>query len=215
MFGVSIQVSKKTLNEVQYALRDIPRGFPRAMRRGVNRTVDMAATRFKRLVAEQITAKKSRIAKGIGKHKASGNNFSGSIDASVKRLPLSSFTGVRRTSKGVTYRLSKSAGRKLIEHAFLARVTGGKSDPHESAAGSYGIAKALSGEKYAGKISHVGVFARKDKSRLPIQERFGPSIWRVADKSPGLLKKANKYAAEILERNIVSQTNEVIRKWNR
>lgn len=55
----------------------------------------------------------------------------------------------RQTRKGVSYRIGQA--RKLILGGFIARMASG----------------------------HVGVFTRAGRERLPIQEKFGPSIPRV------------------------------------
>lgn len=55
----------------------------------------------------------------------------------------------RQTTHGVTYRGKN--GRQKLPHAFLATMGSG----------------------------HTGVFERRGKPRLPIAEKFGPSIWLV------------------------------------
>ena len=65
--------------------------------------------------------------------------------------------------KGVSFIVSLKKGRKVIAHAFIARVKAGKNS------------------------SHVGVFIRKENAKhiklngkwlpaLPIDQRFGPDI---------------------------------------
>lgn len=71
------------------------------------------------------------------------------------RIPLRDF-GARQTKKGVTYKISKTTGRKLIAGAFQGPKPG------------------------AMKASWKGnVFKRVGKSRLPIVKLYGPSPWGV------------------------------------
>lgn len=66
----------------------------------------------------------------------------------TRRIPLKKF-GARQTKKGVSYRISKTEGRKKIASAFIVTKLGGH------------------------------VFKRVGKQRLPIQKLFGPSPWGV------------------------------------
>lgn len=64
------------------------------------------------------------------------------------RLPLKRFKP-RQTRKGVSYRISKSKGRRTAPSAFTATTLGGH------------------------------VFAREGKDRKPIRKLYGPSPWGV------------------------------------
>ncbi len=88
------------------------------------------------------------------------------------RPGLIAFAGTRQTKRGVTYRISKLAGRKRIESGFIAVMPSG----------------------------HRGAFSRSDSTRLPIGEAKGPSIWKVIIGTPGLLKAATDTAGKRLSK---------------
>jgi len=144
----------------------------------------MAATDLKRRVGTQITAKKGDIAKGISKKKTT---FYGSVGAKPYRPGLLAFPGTKQTKHGVSYRLSRTAGRKRIEHGFIATMPSG----------------------------HRGVFARGGPSRLPIREARGPSIWKVITGTAGLLKACTDAAGKRLGKLINDQIGVEFRRWKR
>ena len=188
MLAIQVRVDERSFKEAAHILRAVPRAVPRVFRRAINRTVDMAATDLKRRVGAQITAKKGEIAKGISKKKASYANLIGSIGAKPFRPGLLAFPGTRESTKhGVRYRLSRTAGRKTIEHGFIATMPSG----------------------------HRGVFARGGPSRLPIREARGPSIWKVITGTAGLLKACTDAAGNRLGKLINDQIGVEFRRWSR
>ncbi|MBA7613751.1 hypothetical protein ES703_21007 [subsurface metagenome] len=182
MLAVQVTVDERSFKEAAHILRAVPRAVPRVFRRAIGRTVDMAATDLKRRVGSQITAKKGEIAKGIGKKKTT---YFGSIGARPFRPGLLAFPGTRQTKRGVSYRISRTVGRKTIEHGFIATMPSG----------------------------HRGVFARGDLSRLPIGEKRGPSIWKIITGTAGLLKAAVDAAGKRMGKLINDQIGVEFRRW--
>jgi len=184
MLAIQVKVDERSFKEAAHILRAVPRAVPRVFRRAIGRTVDMAATDLKRRVGAQITAKKGDIARGISKKKTT---FYGSVGAKPFRPGLLAFPGTKQTKHGVSYRLSRTAGRKRIEHGFIATMPSG----------------------------HRGVFARGQPSRLPIVEARGPSIWKVITGTAGLLKACTDAAGNRLGKLINDQIGVEFRRWKR
>jgi len=185
MLAIQVKVDERSFKEAAHILRSIPRAVPRVFRRAISRAVDMAATDLKRRVGKQITAKKGEIAKSIIKRKTT---FYGSIGVKPFRPGLLAFPGTKeKKPHGVSYRLSRTAGRKRIEHGFIATMSSG----------------------------HRGVFARGGPSRLPIGEKRGPSIWSVITNTAGLLKAATDAAGDRLGKLINDQIGVEFRRWKR
>lgn len=80
----------------------------------------------------------------------------------------------RQTKRGVTYDLG--GGRQRIPSGFITIVGAG----------------------------HVGVFARKGKARLPIQEKFGPSIPKVFA-NQAIMDAIRTRAEADLEKNVAHE----------
>lgn len=184
MLAIQITIDERSLKKAAHILRAIPRAMPRVFRRAISRTVDMAATDLKRRVGKQITAKKGDIAKGISKKKTT---FYGSVGGKPFKPGLLAFPGTKQTKHGVSYRISRMAGRKKIEHGFIATMPSG----------------------------HRGVFARGLPSRLPIGEKRGPSIWKVITGTTGLLKAATDAAGDRFGKLINDQIGVEFRRWKR
>ena len=187
MLAMQVKVDQRSFKEASHILRAIPRAVPRVFRRALNRTVDMAGTDLKRRVGKQITAKKSEIAKGIIKKKASYSRLTSSIGAKPLRPGLLAFPGTKQTKHGVSYRISRTAGRKKIEHGFIATMPSG----------------------------HRGVFARGQPTRLPIKEARGPSIWKIITDTAGLLRACTDAAGDRLGKLINDQIGVEFRRWKR
>lgn len=186
MLAVKVTIDERSLKEAAHILRAIPRAVPRVFRRAINRTVDTAATDLKGRVGEQITATKGSIAKSISKKKATLTNLTGSIGTKVYRPGLIAFSA-RQTKHGVSYRISRTAGRKTIEHGFIAKMPSG----------------------------HRGVFIRGGPSRLPIRELQGPSIWTVVTNTAGILKAVTDAAGKQLGKHIDDQVGVEFKRWSR
>lgn len=184
MLAIRVAVDEQGFKEAAHILRAVPRAVPRVFRRAIGRTVDMAATDLKRRVGKQIAAKKSEIGKGISKKKTT---YYGSIGARPFRPGLLAFPGTKETKHGVRYRISRTAGRKTIEHGFIATMPSG----------------------------HRGVFVRGGPSRLPIREARGPSIWKVITDTAGLLKACTDAAGARLGKLINDQIGVELRRWQR
>jgi hypothetical protein len=115
-------------------------------------------------------------------------NLYGNISTTAYRPGIIRFPGTRQTKKGITYRISKKEGRKLLQSGFLQTIP---------------------------STGHRGAFRRKGISRLPIVEAHGPSIWSVITGSPGLLTGAQKRAGDKLGKNISDQVGVELKRWRK
>lgn len=88
------------------------------------------------------------------------------------RLPLRMFNA-KQTAGGVSYKASKTKGRRTIKSAFIPSA---KSPRRDSSTGRY-----LKVERVP--IAGGNVFKRTSASRLPIVKLYGPSPWGVFTKN--------------------------------
>lgn len=131
------------------AMQQRPLRAQRAIVRTLNRTATSGRAAMATAIAQDLGIKASDAKAAIGMRLAGAAQLRIRLSASLTRLPLSKFTP-KSTGRGVTYKIGRG-GRSRLEHAFLATMASG----------------------------HVGVFLRAGKKRLPIQEKFGPSIGLV------------------------------------
>ena len=115
------------------------------------------------------------------------STYYGSIGAKEWRPGLLEFPGTKQTPHGVRYRVSRTAGRQMIPHGFIQTMQSG----------------------------HRGVFTRTRETRLPIGEKRGPSIWKIIQGEPGLLKAVTDAAGDRLGKIINDQIGVEFKRWNR
>lgn len=166
----------------------ILRAIPGAVPRVFRRAI-------KRTVDKAVTDFKERIARVVNMKKGDigralkkrWSSDYGSIAAKYERTGLLEFKGTSQGARGVRYRIVKGGKRGLIEHGFIARMESG----------------------------HRGVFARQRETRLPIQEKRGPSVWQVITGTAGLLKAAIDKAGNLLGKFINDQIGVELRRWKK
>jgi len=180
---VTVQFEKKKLKRIEKILSGIPRAMPRVMTSAINKTVGLANTDISKRIRSVLALKAAAIKKAMRRRKANYHSWRGDIWVSKKRLPLIQF-GARKTARGTSYKIEKSGGRKVLSHAFIARMPTG----------------------------HEGVFMRRGKKRLPLTaEKRGPSIGEVFESGP-MVAAAVSTALKNLERNIDSQVERILLK---
>ena len=146
---------KLDTREVERSLSRFARATPRMGAAALNRTAKGAATVWKKAVAEDIGGvKQSAIAKQITRRKATSRKLQASLVVRNQAIPLIHFSArgpypSRGKGRGVSYKIFKK--RRHRRHAFIATMPSG----------------------------HRGVYERTSKKRLPIKERYGPSVHRL------------------------------------
>lgn len=167
-----VQVSVNGLDAISITLGQQSQAVKKAAVRAMNRGMAAGRTIMTKSISQDTGLKSGTVRDALVYQQASFSQPEASLAASLKRIPLIEFNakdsgvnrgtgrrsnavirGVRsRTGSGVTYKLPTGAGR--IPDAFIATMASG----------------------------HRGVFVRAGRGRLPIRERFGPSIGHVFSK---------------------------------
>lgn len=119
----------------------IARAFQQATVSTINKTMRKARVAASKEIRKIYNIKAKDIKKALVITRANRNKMYADHIVTGRRLLLSYFAP-RQTKKGVTIRIKKSSGRKVVKGAFEATM----------------------------KTGHKGVFKRKGKSRLPIRE---------------------------------------------
>ena len=148
----------------------------------INETQKKITVKASRAITEELAVKASVVKQKIkGKRATKGDLLAKVTVKASNRLSLREF-GAKQNKRGVTYKISKTKGRKLIAGAFQGPKPG------------------------VVKISWRGnVFKREGKPRLPIVKRSGPSPWGVyvkSGKDPSIRKEARQILREQIERRI-------------
>jgi len=229
---IQLKIDEQGLREASHILRAIPGGFDRVVRRSMGRAIDKAFTMYKRGIVSATTLRSGRVGKAMTKRKSGG---SAALLADPVRFPLGVFQAKqtrqtkavgRKISRGMASRFGAGIGvryrisrvTKVIEGGFIATAIGKKG-------GGGGDLSTTSAQRRAEwesegltaaeirKKSHRGVFKRRGAPRLPIGEKYGPSLWRIAVNTPGLSNVVPEKTSIDLTKLINDQMGVELRKW--
>jgi len=233
MLAIEIKIDAVSLKEAQNVLRAIPGGYDRVIKRATGRAIDQAYTKYKRAISQATTLKPTVAGRAMTKKKY---KYGASLLADPVRAPLGMFeakqiklnkTTKRKIRRGAASRLPGGQGvryrigrvQKMIESGFIAKMVGKKggvrAGPHTTAAQRYAEweAEGLSPAQIR-KKSHRGIYKRIGTKRLPIGERFGPSIWQVIVNTPGMSDKLPKDVSVDFNKLVNDQMGVELRRWS-
>jgi len=184
---IDIKVNKSDMRRLKHVLGEYSRQIPNVLRRAINKTSDSARVQAVREIAADTKLKqKDLFGRGNGRRpivQTRANNLK--LESTIRttnRRIPLSRFKARQTKKGVSYDLGR--GRTIIPGAFMTAL----------------------------KTGHVGVFARAGTGRLPITEKFGPSIGHVFVGAAGIIDRAVRLANRKLPENINTQLNLVLER---
>ena len=150
MIEVNIVFDKKQMEMAQAMLSGIKNGMPKAVSRAINRTATTTNVQASKLIKKEYTIKNGTKGKVT---RASTSRLAGNINFKGRPRLLRNFSmGI--TKKGITARVKKSSGRRLIPRTFIRPL----------------------------KNSNVpGVLQRKKgAARYPVKVLHGPSLPQMA-----------------------------------
>ena len=183
MIGFTVQQRK--VNELSKVLKGSDKKVRRQLVVAVNATSRKTTGGIAKQVATELATAQKNIKKTIKVKQKAGKTQKVPTaivsQTETKRIPLRDF-GARQNKKGVSYKISKSKGRKTIQGAFQGPKPG--------------VMKA----GWRGRV-----FKRVGKSRLPIQQLFGASPWGVFVKNKmkkPVVKESKQELIKQIERRI-------------
>ena len=183
MIGFTVQQRK--VNELSKVLKGSDKKIRRQLTIAVNATSKKTQGGIAKQIATELATAQKNIKETI-KIKKKASNSQKVPQAVVSqtetdRIPLRDFRA-RQNKKGVSYKVSKSKGRKTIQGAFQGPKPG--------------VMKS----SWRGRV-----FKRVGKSRLPIQQLFGASPWGVFVKNKmkkPVVKESKQELIKQIERRI-------------
>ncbi len=187
----AITVDQAQVDSVIRMLSGIQRDANLAIVRSLNKTVSGAKTATAKGIGKTVTLKAKVIKKNMRISKASALRLSAKLHLKRVLTPAILFTN-RKLKKGVSLKVYKNKGAVRLSHYFYAQMSSGRR----------------------------GIFSRREISngfyakRLPIDEFFGPSITTVYEKTPGLSRQVEFESADRLQRELDSQINFILNRYN-
>lgn len=184
---VSIQLDKRQVDEIHALLGDINSGSERAIKTALNRTLDGAVTLTAQRISGKTTLKSVYIKDHITKVRAKNYALGAAMRMESGRVPLAAFqtnptaanSQVRDNGNGVSVKVWRDKGATRFKHAFFARMQNG----------------------------YIGLFERRGRKRLPVEELMGPYLRSIYDNTPGLAHDVETTSAERLQRELEHQVD--------
>ena len=173
---MSLSFEAQGLDKALQFVDRFPRETEQAQVRALNRGIKAGRTEAARAVSKDMGLPVNKVRNRMTVEQARPGKPEAALRASKKRIPLIDFRGTRgpdpSRGKGRGVRSGLKGGRRDLPHAFITTVG-----------------------------SHRGVFERKRRSRLPIQELKGPSVLQVArNKTPAIAGRVKDATAKELLR---------------
>jgi hypothetical protein len=195
---VEIKFDEKKIRQLEIMLRGIPRELPRIISRAINKTITPARTEVSQGIRQEINIKAGDVKDKIELKKASTKRWEASISLSHKLIPIMDF-GAKMTKKGVSFKVYKSGGRKLMLHAFIAKMKSG----HEGVFRRGMDKRTIRWEKRSTR--KAGVKSSVTWHNVFIGKQFGPSLHQAFKRSADLIQRITQNAYGRLEHNIDNQ----------
>lgn len=143
---------KSNFRQVSRSLKQMDKAVRQAVLSSINRATQRSKTETGRKVREKYVIKQKEVVQTLSIKRAAGNNLKAVLTSKGNTIPLIQF--------------SVAPKRKL------------KTAPKSLKAAVYrdGIKKPIPGAFIATAGTHLGVFMRESKRRLPIKELRGPAV---------------------------------------
>ncbi len=179
---IEVIVNRGQMRALREMLRSIPRDVPKALTRALNKVAKSTHVKILRKISgEYAVSQRDLKEKNVFLIRANYKNLRAIIRIKGRRIQILAFKA-KQLKKGVSYKIKKKGGRKIV-YAFM-----------ESPPGS-GKSTMMPVKGKSTSEGHRGVFKRRGKSRLPIVELYGPSV-------PAIFQNVREFAAETLQREI-------------
>ncbi|MDT8901838.1 phage tail protein [Anaeroselena agilis] len=183
-----IEFTSDQIARAERLLGNIKGALPAVQARAINRSLGSARAEAVRAVRAEYTVSAEAVRKTIATKNATPSMPLGIIIATGTPIAMSKFdvSPTRpdpKAKRSVTVRVKKGSGRKTVKSAFLARMGSG----------------------------HVGVFKRAGKKRLPIEQRFGPSVPQMLG-SDNVTRQIEQKARETLDARLDHEIGRILER---
>ena len=187
MSGLSIKIDEKDFAEVRAALNKLSGDeLVKAQVRGINKTSDGVKTDGVKMMTDYYDLTASAIRESWKISKSSFKNPTAVVSTKGTFIRLIQY-GAKQVSAGVSVKVLKSSGRKVIQHAYIGRIRSDqKTDQvyrrkyHDEAHG-----KTSRMTRMAGKVGFIWSEKQNryipakwlpEDYRLPVRALYGPRI---------------------------------------
>jgi len=114
-----IELNQDQMRDIEEMFKDFPGGAMKAVCRGINRTLSVGKTTAAAEIGQRLNVTQTRIKQDMKISNAYPANPVGRIDAVGNPVSLTTFTGTRKTLKGVSVNVLTTTPRVILKHAFM------------------------------------------------------------------------------------------------
>lgn len=203
---IEIKLDERKLNQIEAMFRGIPSQLPKIVSRAINRTIAPAKTEISQGIRQEVNLKAADIKDNIAMTKATYERWIATIGLSHSLIPILDF-GAKQTAKGVSFKVYKKSGSKLIKHAFITGMRNGHKGVFRRGIGKSGV---IRWEKR--KTRKAGKKTTVTWHNVFFGEQFGPSLHQVftTEKSADFVNRVVEQAYKRLNHNIDSQVSYIL-----
>lgn len=224
---IHIKIDERQLAKIQKLLKNVPKGMPKAMSRGINKTALWARTRIARKIKEKSSLKVGDIRNAIKLRKATLKTWSAILDIDDERIPLIKFKA-KQSKKKHTFLAGAKQSAWLYYNIFKPKY-----GPAAAFSMSYRVTRMFPvvtyemfnqkkeiTDAFIGTMpsGHRGIFRRRafgeggEGGRHPLYELQGPSVGKLFEGSAGIARRVQIAASLKLTDNIHTQVGLLLKK---
>ncbi len=202
---MEVEISEKTLNEVQAAVADIKNGYKQVLVTSINKTITTTKVQATARIGNELNLKAARIKQDFVLQKANFGKLSGAVIATGEPVGLINF-GANQIQKGVTVKVLRASPRSLLKHAFI--TTGRKGQGQHV----FWRKNRVAGKKFpVGKKSTAPWPKFGAKYRGPVERLTGPRIEDIFAQAK-VLDPVTIQANHLFLSNVDEKISEIIRR---
>lgn len=181
------------LNKLAKDLKGFEKEIPSAFTSALNRTLDHTVTQVKRQATKEYNVLQSDIDKAMKPYKATYRTPKAWIQIRSRRYSLSRFLpgGLNSNSKKAKVKVKKGGGRKLVDNAFVRKVTRKRQD----------------GTEYTNTL----ILRRKGNSNYPVEVLRTLSPTQMVE-NPKVMNEVMKAANKKLDERITHEVDRRLKK---
>lgn len=193
--AITVAISEEQWRDLENQLGHIRGGAERAARNAINKAASKARTRVVKRLAGILNLKQDYIRGVVTLIPATPKKLVAVVRLTKKGIPLIDFPA-RQTRRGVVVRTRKGRPGELLRGTFLATMKSGHRGVFERRSRTK---PGLKRREWRGKG------AKRYKTELPIEERFGPTPMGIFEKAPGVAAEELAAAQADLAVQLASQ----------
>jgi len=175
----AIKIDKRQIQELAKAIEGSRTKVKKELNIAINETQKKVKSSVAKVVTQELSIAQKYVRSALRSKRSTAKTLAASVDLTkTGRLSLHLFTPKpKQNIKGVTYKVSKTKGRKLLPNAFQGPKSTKQAQPGKKPRKTKAYAFTVK-PSWGGKV-----FTREGNAKTPIHRADGPSPWGVYVKS--------------------------------